>query len=72
MHAAYITRSDQTGVAVDIRICAVTDVGYVASEGSGFFPVSYAYSARGTRFYGVFRPPMRDDEVFGGKQARTT
>lgn len=40
----------------------VTDVGYVASEGGGSVLVSYAYSVKGTRFYGAFCPSIGNVE----------
>jgi len=38
----------------DVVTGTVTNVGYVASEGGGYIAVSYAYSVKGTRFYGAF------------------
>jgi len=37
----------------DVVTGTVTSVGYVASEGGGYISVSYAYSVKGTRFYGA-------------------
>ena len=47
----------------DVVTGTVTSVGYVASEGGGYISVSYAYSVRGTRFYGAFTPSIRIDGV---------
>ena len=47
----------------DVVTGTVTDVGYVASEGGGSILVSYAYSVKGTRFYGAFSPSIRIDGV---------
>lgn len=42
----------------DVVTGTVTSVGYVASEGGGYISVSYAYSVKGTRFYGAFNPSI--------------
>ena len=42
----------------DVVTGTVTSVGYVASEGGGYISVSYAYSVKGTRFYGAFSPSI--------------
>ena len=47
----------------DVVTGTVTDVGYVASEGGGSILVSYAYSVKGTRFYGAFSPSIWIDGV---------
>ena len=47
----------------DVVTGTVTSVGYVASEGGGYISVSYAYSVRGTRFYGAFTPSIWIDGV---------
>ena len=47
----------------DVVTGTVTSVGYVASEGGGYISVSYAYSVKGTRFYGAFSPSIWIDGV---------
>ena len=47
----------------DVVTGTVTDVGYVALEGGGYIWVSYAYSVKGTRFYGAFNPSIWIDGV---------
>ena len=47
----------------DVVTGTVTSVGYVASEGGGYISVSYAYSVKGTRFYGAFNPSIWIDGV---------
>lgn len=47
----------------DVVTGTVTSVGYVASEGGGYISVSYAYSVKGTRFYGAFTPSIWIDGV---------
>jgi len=47
----------------DVVTGTVTSVGYVASEGGGYISVSYAYSVKGTRFYGAFNPSIWIDDV---------
>ena len=47
----------------DVVTGTVTSVGYVASEGGGYISVSYAYSVKGTRFYGAFNPSIWLDGV---------
>ncbi|MDG2272215.1 MAG: hypothetical protein P8L39_07925, partial [Halioglobus sp.] len=42
----------------DVVTGTVTSVGYVSSEGGGYISVSYAYSVKGTRFYGAFNPSI--------------
>ena len=47
----------------DVVTGTVTNVGYVASEWGGYIAVSYAYSVKGTRFYGAFNPSIWIDGV---------